>query len=56
LWRVKTNGDFTCRASLESAQTGERRGFESLESMLEFLKAQMGQDGSRICQVAEKRR
>ncbi len=38
LWRVKTDGEQTWRASLESAQRGERRGFADLESLFAFLK------------------
>ena len=37
LWRTSSRGKPTWRASLESAQTGERRGFADLESLFVFL-------------------
>jgi hypothetical protein len=40
LWQVKQNGRETWRASLEDPRTGERRGFASLEALMEFLHEQ----------------
>jgi hypothetical protein len=37
LWRVD-EGDEVWQVSLESARTGERRGFADLEAMLDFLR------------------
>jgi hypothetical protein len=42
LWRVKENGDAAWRAALESAQTDQARGFESLEALFQFLREQTG--------------
>ena len=46
LWRTSHNGKLGWRASLESAQNGERCGFADLESLFAFLDEQTG-DGSR---------
>jgi hypothetical protein len=40
LWRTSSQGNAVWRASLESAQTGERRGFADLESLFAFLEEQ----------------
>ena len=40
LWRTSLRGKPTWRASLESAQTGERHSFADLESLFAFLKQQ----------------
>jgi len=40
LWQVGTADVPSWRASLESAQTGERRGFADLESLFAFLEQQ----------------
>jgi hypothetical protein len=37
LWRTSSRVKPTWRASLESTQTGERRGFADLESLFVFL-------------------
>ena len=42
LWQVKVDGEFAWRASLESPNTGERRGFADLDSLYVFLAEQMG--------------
>jgi hypothetical protein len=50
LWRTSSRGKPTWRASLDSAQTGERRGFADLTSLLVFLEQQTGinsEHGSR---------
>jgi hypothetical protein len=39
LWRVK-EAEEGWRASLESAQTGERRGFASLEALFDYVRSQ----------------
>ncbi len=45
LWRTSSQSNAVWRASLESAQSGERRGFADLESLLAFLEAQTDADG-----------
>jgi hypothetical protein len=40
LWRVKEEGKTTWRASLQSPQTRERRGFASLDVLFDFLRQQ----------------
>lgn len=40
LWRVKEEGKTTWRASLQSPQTRERRGFASLDALFDFLQHQ----------------
>ena len=44
LWR-SSQSNAVWRASLESAQSGERRAFADLESLFAFLEAQTGADG-----------
>ena len=44
LWQVNQNGDHIWRASLEDTRTGERRGFASLEALMEYLRAQIKGD------------
>jgi hypothetical protein len=44
LWRSGSRRNPAWRASLESAQTGERRGFADLESLVAFLDEQTGAD------------
>jgi hypothetical protein len=39
LWRVK-EGEEGWRASLESAQTGERKGFATLGALFEYVRSQ----------------
>jgi hypothetical protein len=46
LWRVD-KGENGVQASLESAHTGERRGFANLEAMLDFLRRQMAAQSER---------
>jgi hypothetical protein len=41
LWRAWTDGEDTWRASLESADTGDRRGFADLEALFAFLKQEI---------------
>ena len=42
LWRVTSENAVTWRVSLEESHTGERKGFADLESLVTFLKEQMG--------------
>jgi hypothetical protein len=42
LWRTPTAGEAAWRASLENPQTGERRGFASLDAMVAYLRRQIG--------------
>jgi hypothetical protein len=46
LWQTSSRGKVVWRASLESAQTGERCGFADLANLFAFLEEQTG-DGSR---------
>ena len=43
LWQVEAKEDAPWRASVESPQTGERRGFASLSELLAFLENEIGQ-------------
>ena len=47
LWRTSSHGNAVWRASLESAQTGERRGFADLASLVAFLEEQTDGDASQ---------
>jgi hypothetical protein len=40
LWQTSSRGNVVWRASLESAQTGERCGFADLASLFAFLEEQ----------------
>ena len=40
LWQVKEKGNTVWRASLQSPQTRERRGFASLNALFDFLRQQ----------------
>ena len=42
LWQASSAGKPVWRASLESAQTGERHSFADLESLFVFLESQTG--------------
>jgi hypothetical protein len=42
LWQVSSEGKTAWRASLESARTGERKGFTSLDDLFDFLRQQTG--------------
>jgi len=37
LWQVKENGGQEWRASLENVESGEKRGFTSVEELLAYL-------------------
>jgi hypothetical protein len=56
LWRVENHGEVPgageaiWRASLESARTGEKRTFASLDDLLDFLREQTGRFPSRPIQ------
>jgi len=39
LWRVNEEGEEGWRASLESAQTGERRGFATLDALFGYVRS-----------------
>jgi hypothetical protein len=45
LWRTSSHGKHVWRASLESAQTGERRSFADLVSLFTFLEEQTDGEG-----------
>ncbi len=47
IWRTSSQSNAVWRASLESAQTGERRAFADLESLFAFLEAQTDADARR---------
>jgi hypothetical protein len=40
LWQVRSEGELVWRASLESAHTGERKGFANLDDLFDFLQKQ----------------
>ena len=42
LWQISSEGELVWRASLESPHTGERKGFASLDGLLDFLREQTG--------------
>ena len=44
LWRISSQGKAVWRASLESAQTGERCGFADMVSLFAFLEQQTRAD------------
>ncbi len=46
LWQAREGGSTVWRASLESPQTGERRGFASLADLFTFLEHE-------VCQAAQ---
>jgi hypothetical protein len=37
IWREKKAGLYNWRASLESSETGEKKGFSSLEDLMAYL-------------------
>ena len=43
LWQVEAEEDAPWRASVESPQTGERRGFASLAELWAFLEKEIGE-------------
>jgi hypothetical protein len=42
LWRAKEKGSVVWRASLQSPQARERRGFANLDALFNFLRRQTG--------------
>ena len=44
LWQAQQNGNVIWRASLEDTRTSEKRGFASLEVLMDFLKEQIKGD------------
>jgi hypothetical protein len=38
LWKTASDDERVCRASLESAHSGERVGFASLDALMSFLR------------------
>ena len=44
LWQTSSHGQVVWRASLESAQTGERYGFADMASLFAFLEEQTNAD------------
>ena len=40
IWSVTDTGKIFWRASVENAQTGERRGFANLDDLFEYLRSQ----------------
>ena len=53
LWQAEREGALVWRASLESAQTGERWGFASLDELLAFLERETARstEGSGVHQT-----
>jgi hypothetical protein len=56
LWQTSSHGHAVWRASLESAQTGERRGFADLASLIAFLEEQTGGDANQDERLPSTRR
>jgi hypothetical protein len=56
LWQTSSHGNVVWRASLESAQTGERCGFADLASLFAFLEQQTGSDASQDDRTPSTRR
>ncbi len=54
LWRAN-EGEEAWSVSLESARTGERRGFADLEAMLDFLRQRMASRPSAYPEEDEAR-
>jgi hypothetical protein len=52
LWQVRSKDGIAWRASLESVDTGERKGFASLGALFAFLRQQT--DGGPGAPVREK--
>jgi hypothetical protein len=44
LWQVRCEKGLAWRASLESARSGERRGFASLDELFDFLRGRTEED------------
>ena len=44
LWQVRCERGLAWRASLESARSGERRGFASLDELFDFLRGWIEED------------
>jgi len=40
MWAVEQSGQVVWRASLESAQTGEHRGFATLDALFDYVRSQ----------------
>jgi hypothetical protein len=53
LWQASNDGKGVWRTSLESAQTGERRGFADLASLFTFLEAQTNKQTAHDKHVPE---
>lgn len=47
LWQVKRNGEVIWRASLDNPHTGERRGFQSLAALMDFLSTQIQEEDDK---------
>jgi hypothetical protein len=41
MWQTRREGEIVWRTSLESSETGERRGFTSPDALFAFLREQM---------------
>ena len=46
LWQAEDEGEVNWRVSLQNPDTGERRGFATLVSLLSFLEEEYGPVGS----------
>ena len=56
LWQIRSGGKVVWRASLESAQTGERCGFADLANLFAFLEEQTSGDASQDERTPSTRR
>ena len=56
LWQTESKGDLVWRASLESSDTEERRGFTSLDELFAFLLQQTAGTSDSSAGKGEARR
>jgi hypothetical protein len=57
LWQRRNGGDLVWRASLESPQTGERRGFASPADLFAFLEQEIrGAGESQMAPNADEKK
>jgi hypothetical protein len=54
LWETSNGERQIWRASLESPGSGQRQGFASLQSLIDFLEAEMGQSAPESEQDADQ--
>lgn len=52
LWKAEQNGQTVWRASLESAETGDRIGFPTLDALFDYVRLQTRHESS-LCSHEE---